>query len=215
MMTRKIFQIMKRIFEYQYSLFKFILLYICKIDVKNILYKQYKELIDMEKRLNNKIQEYLNTLKNDILQLSEKQCCNETAIIFKNYLDNYANFELSKDDFIKRKRVKNIVPYHDRCFAYRANGERCTRRKKDKTQFCGTHNKGQPHGVVSDNDELSMVKFKKITVRQQDIKGIIYYIDDNSNVYDPNDIMNGTKNPRIIAKYNVDGETYHIPSFGL
>ena len=169
----------------------------------------------MEKRINVKIEEYVTTLKNNILEIAKGRCDDETITVFKNYLNNYNHFELSKEDFTKRKRVKNIVPYYDRCCAYRANGERCTRRRKDDQQFCGTHVKGQPHGVVSEDDKNSTSKFKKITVRQQDIKGIIYYIDDNNNVYDPNDIMNGIKNPKIIAKYELEDDVYSIPSFGL
>ncbi len=52
----------------------------------------------------------------------------------------------------------------------------------------------------------------KRVVRAQDIKGIIYYIDDQSNVYDPNDIMNNTVDPKIIAKYVVNDGNYSIPS---
>ena len=60
---------------------------------------------------------------------------------------------LSKEDFQKRKRVKNVVPQFERCGAKRANGEQCTRRKKDDSCFCGTHVKGTPHGEVSTTDD--------------------------------------------------------------
>ena len=61
---------------------------------------------------------------------------------------------------------------------------------------------------------------KKISVWAQDIKGIIYYIDDNSNVYETSAILQGTDNPKIIAKYqkSLDDEgnvAYAIPSFGI
>ena len=49
---------------------------------------------------------------------------------------------------MKRKRVKNVVHLSDRCCAKRANGEQCTRRRKDTTtEYCGTHLKGTPHGI--------------------------------------------------------------------
>ena len=45
-----------------------------------------------------------------------------------------------------------------------------------------------------------------------DIKGIIYYIDTEGNVYDPDDVMNNVIDPKIIATYlEKDGE-YNIPS---
>ena len=60
--------------------------------------------------------------------------------------------ENNKEDFIKRKRIKNIVPNYERCIAKRANGEQCTRRNKNGEQFCGTHIKGTPHGIIDINN---------------------------------------------------------------
>lgn len=37
---------------------------------------------------------------------------------------------LGSEDFAKRKRAKNVVPFYDRCRANRANNEQCTRRKR-------------------------------------------------------------------------------------
>ena len=130
--------------------------------------------------------------------------------------------KLDKTDFQKRKRVKNVVPLHDRCIACRANGEQCTRRRKGESEYCGTHIKGTPHGIISKEKQDSEPKamIKKISVWAQDIKGIIYYIDDNSNVYETSAILQGTDNPKIIAKYqkSLDDEgnvAYAIPSFGI
>jgi len=130
--------------------------------------------------------------------------------------------KLDKTDFQKRKRVKNIVPLHDRCIACRANGEQCTRRRKGESEYCGTHIKGTPHGIISKEKQDSEPKamIKKISVWAQDIKGIIYYIDDNRNVYETSAILQGTDNPKIIAKYqkSLDNEgnvAYCIPSFGI
>ena len=49
-------------------------------------------------------------------------------------------------------------------------------------------------------------------VRAQDIKGIIYYIDDDGNVYEPNDVMNNVIDPKVIAKYVENNGVYSIPS---
>ena len=168
----------------------------------------------MEKRINIKLQEYIESFKNDLMSIITTQDINSPTI--DNYIKGYKTLQLEKDDFIRRKRVKNIVPYYERCNAKRANNERCTRRKKDDCLFCGTHNKGQPHGVVNNENENNEKVVKKIVVKVQDIKGIIYYLDEFNNVYDPNDILNNIKNPKIIAKYqlNEDG-TYSIPEFEI
>lgn len=168
----------------------------------------------MEKRINNKTRTYLQDFKNNIKTLVDSTSYlndSEGKNQLLAYIFDYQPLEFSKLDFQKRKRVKNIVPYHERCRALRANKQQCTRRKKnDDTCFCGTHIKGIPHGQVDEITEKPT--HTKRVVRAQDIKGIIYYIDDHSNVYDPNDIMNNTVDPKIIAKYVVNDGNYSIPS---
>ena len=55
-------------------------------------------------------------------------------------------------------------------------------------------------------------KIKKIEIWAQDIKGIVYYIDQDFNVYNTKDIFENKIDPRIIAKWekNDKGE-YVIP----
>jgi len=151
-----------------------------------------------------------------MINIVESQCDDQTKNILTNYINNYDKFNLTKEDFSKRKRVKNVVPFYDRCCAKRANHDRCTRRRKDDSTFCGTHIKGQPHGIIDSNaEDNTIAKFKRITVRQQDIKGIVYYIDDEHNVYNPNDIVNGDT-PRVIAKYiTLEDGGYSIPEFSI
>lgn len=166
----------------------------------------------MERRLNKRINDYVHTFKTE-LATHVKQVNgfdnNPELQSVLNYVYNYDKFELHKDDFMKRKRVKNMVPTYERCCAKRANGEQCTRRKKDEFQYCGTHSKGTPHGIISDKEPINTTT--KIEVSAIDIKGIVYYLDQNSNVYDTEDIISNQKNPRIIAKYEKIGEVYSIP----
>jgi hypothetical protein len=173
----------------------------------------------MEKRINKKIETYVDDLKKDLnafIQTKDFECKYEII----NYINSYTGLTLKKDDFVKRKRVKNVVPYYDRCTAKKASGDQCTRRKLKDCAYCGTHCKSQPYGVVSANEETEP-SVRKVTVWAQDIKGIIYYLDNTGNVYDPSDVINNRKNPKIIAKYTKDDESedgvdvYHIPSFGI
>ncbi len=186
----------------------------------------------MEKRLNKKIEDYLITFKNEIAKrlqsmvegidtshsngnsyaLDEtKLKCNSLA----GFVYNYEKLRLGKDDFMKRKRVKSVVPMYERCSAKRANGEQCTRRKKDDEAYCGTHIKGTPHSIVDEVVcETPTTKNVKVDIWAQDIKGIIYYVDKAGNVYDTEDIMKIDKYPkRVIAKYHQDeAGKYSIPS---
>jgi hypothetical protein len=134
---------------------------------------------------------------------------------FLQYIYDYDGLVLSKEDFQKRKRVKNVVPQFERCGAKRANGEQCTRRKKDDSCFCGTHVKGIPHGIVSAASDGSK-PVTKVEVWVQEVMGIHYYIDADHNVYKQEDIVSNRANPQIIAKCKVteDG-VYEIPSFNI
>lgn len=166
----------------------------------------------MDKRINNKTRTYIQQFKNDIKGVISKSniAGTENANALLQFIYDYQPLEFTKTDFQKRKRVKNVVPYFERCCALRANGEQCTRRKKDSEKFCGTHIKGIPHGEI--NQVTQEPTHTKRTVWAQDIKGIIYYIDKQNNVYDPQDVLNNTVNPKIIAKYQLSDGEYSIPA---
>ena len=95
----------------------------------------------------------------------------------------------------KRKRSKNAIPDSERCLAKKNGGQQCSRRRREGSDFCGTHIKGSPHGKVNKVNNL-----KKVEVYAENIKGIIYYIDDNCNIYDTQDVYNNKTDPSIIGK---------------
>ena len=170
----------------------------------------------MEKRLNVKLEEYITTFRNGIrdklVELNMGDVKKNAQLM--EYIYDYNRLTLDHDDFIKRKRVKNSIPEVNRCVAKRASGEQCTRRRKDDCEFCGTHSKGTPHGLVNDNDS-NIRPNQQMEVFAQEIRGIVYYLDKFGNVYKTEDVMSSTENPRIIAKYVINGNKYTIPEFGL
>jgi hypothetical protein len=170
----------------------------------------------MERRLNKKVESYITTFKDSIREKTTQMgiAKNEQVNQLLQYIYDYDRLSFNKEDFQKRKRVKNFVPIFDRCCAKRASNEQCTRRKKDGCEYCGTHLKGTPHGIVDAQDEPKNTT-QKIEVFAQDIQGIIYYIDKNSNVYQAEDIIINKINPKIIAKYVKEGENYSIPEFNI
>ncbi len=177
----------------------------------------------MEKRINNKIDNWVNQFKDDVRDyiITHKskitECSDDTEVErLISHIYKFGSLRLENDDFMKRKRVKNSVPYFERCKAKRANGEQCTRRRKtdegDDNLFCGTHIKGTPHGIVTDNEE-TITSIKTVNTWAQDFNGIVYYIDKDKNVYKAEDIYQNSKNPKVIAKYDIDAEgNYTIPS---
>ena len=161
----------------------------------------------MERRINKKVNDYIHDFKREIAE-KVKKGEKDSEII--NYIYEYKNIEITKEDIMKRKRVKNMIPIYERCIARRANGQQCTRRKKEDCIYCGTHSKGTPHGVINENEKKETINKKEVSAIE--IKGIVYYVDNNGNVYDTEDIIGDKKNARIIAKYEKDGEKYKIPS---
>jgi hypothetical protein len=160
----------------------------------------------MEKRLNQRFSQWTEKFKQEIRSriTGIEDMNKETMASFLEFLYGYESFVVRKEDLQKRRRVKNLVPYHDRCRALRANQEQCTRRRKCDSRFCGTHAKGIPHGEVSETIPKKSVR--SIQIWAQEIGGIISHLDDFGNVYDPQDIYQNIKNPRIIAKYLKDAE---------
>ena len=176
----------------------------------------------MERRVNKRIQEnyelYKNFIKTTMLasriELVEyfKENSNNTNT-HEDYISSKILSTLQKiydyeipilkaEDFQKRKRTKNTIPLHIQCHAKRANGCQCSRRKKEGSIFCGTHIKGTPHGFINVSTETTETNSKKkVEVWLEDIMGIFYYIDNNNNVYETQDIIKSVDSPKIIAKY--------------
>jgi hypothetical protein len=188
----------------------------------------------MEKRLSHKIEKYQVDFKNAIKKWMDDTGCriisNKNSISdsiksesikseidktndFLMFMYDYDGFSLTKDDFQKRKRIKNIVPHDDRCVAKRANGEQCSRRKNDDSTLCGTHSKGTPHGLFlqeGGGGHAEEHKEMKVQVWVEDIKGIHQYIDANHNVYQSEDIISNKKNPKVISKWKKEEGVYSI-----
>tara|TARA_A100001015_G_scaffold242948_1_gene277735 strand:- start:163 stop:669 length:507 start_codon:yes stop_codon:yes gene_type:complete len=163
----------------------------------------------MEKRIDCKISTYMNNFKNDIKSKLEDfdEIENSRKSELLKFIFDYTNLTLEKEDFTKRKRVKSSVPQYNRCFAKRACGEQCTRKKKEGFDYCGTHDKNRPHGVISDISENISNKVKR-EVWIQEINGIMYYIDDNNNIYRTEDILSNVEDPNVFGKYKLQNGIY-------
>ena len=170
----------------------------------------------MEKRINKKIESYVTEFKDALrnkvteLKFDDKTKINELL----EFIYDHQRLVIVKDDLVKRKRIKNSIPALNRCCAKRASGEQCTRRRKENCEFCGTHSKGTPHGLVQENADNEK-DTQKIDVFAEEISGIVYYLDKFNNVYKTEDILNCKQNPTIVAKYKRQNGICTIPEFGL
>ena len=174
----------------------------------------------MESRLNDKaklyVSEFKDSIRNKIVDLKLSQHSEDINDLLE-YVYEYPRLMYEKDDFVKRKRVKNAIPLMNRCNAKRANGEQCTRKRRSDCEFCGTHYKGTPHGLITGDEAVDSAgqSTQKLDVFAEEIGGIVYYIDRYKNVYKTEDILQNKENPQIIAKYTQNGDRYSIPEFGL
>ena len=183
----------------------------------------------MEKIINKKIDTHQVDFKNQIkLWFETHNACiqggssgssgnTDLKSEFLQFVFDSPNIVFDKEDFQKRKRIKNIVASDHLCIAKRANGQQCTRSKKHNNgDFCGTHIKGTPHGEINTKPDDKGKTMTKIEIWVQEIKGINYYIDSNNNVYKPEDIISNKQNPAIIAKWSLsETGVYKIPTFGI
>tara|TARA_Y100000589_G_C26797887_1_gene484510 strand:- start:36 stop:569 length:534 start_codon:yes stop_codon:yes gene_type:complete len=168
----------------------------------------------MKKKISTKVDNYLIQFKNDIKKWIHENKINIThennenkLSEFLQYVYDYNSIEFTDNDFQKRKRIKNKVPDCNRCCALKSNGERCSRKVKidSNTNYCGTHIKGIPYGSTLTNKEENMKeKNKKVEIWIQEVNGISWYIDKDLNVYDVNDIRDGSNDPKIIHKLKMN-----------
>ena len=190
------------------------------------LYITYTYITKMENKINVKLEKHQQLFKQSIKEWLQSNNVTvqgaasagqvDKTSEFLQFIYDYNNMSIKKEDLQKRTRVKNVVPHCDLCIAKIANGIQCTRRKQsDDAQFCGTHIKGQPYGIETKVD-TTVQQTKKVEIWVQEIKGINYYIDNGNNVYKPEDIISNIANPAVIAKWALnEAGTYVIPAFGI
>lgn len=170
----------------------------------------------MRKKITAKVDEYMIDFKNSIkdyfqennLKVTNNEKEDEISDFLK-FIYDYKSIEFNQDDFQKRKRIKNKVPDFNRCCALKSNGERCSRKVKEEGQcnYCGTHIKGIPYGsILNSSAAQENHSEKKVEIWIQEVNGIEWYIDNELNVYDVNDIKNGSLNPKIVHKLRMNSK---------
>ena len=119
----------------------------------------------MENRVNRIVESYFTDFKDDMRSLiNNLDIHKDYKTTLMEFLYNYKRLEITKENITKRKRVKNVLPVNDRCIACRANGEQCTRRRKDENEYCGTHVKNRPYGVITNMENTKNGKCTFCTI---------------------------------------------------
>ena len=163
----------------------------------------------MERKLTHLINKYMfefkQNIKNKMTELNIEHTEHIKSLF--QFIYDYDHLVITKEHLQKRKRTKNIAPLCYRCQARRACGNQCTRRRKAEHSLCGTHLKCTTHGIMGPQKPPTT---RMVNVWAEDIKGIIYYIDNAHNVYDNQDILHNIPNPKIIAKWKQNDKQEYI-----
>ena len=164
------------------------------------------DLRDISKDLGNIIKSRINEI---IVAISIDYNLDENELIEKYSPKLQAIQEQTK---VKRKRKS--IPKEQCCLGRKQFGEQCTRRKKNGSDFCGSHMKSLPYGRIDDQKEhLCKVKGKrgrkkkKVSIEENEEYiqtwidkdlGDKYLIDKYNTVY-----TNNPESPKIIGKKNI------------
>jgi len=128
--------------------------------------------------------------------------------VFKSTWKELEQYLIQQKVGIETTQKKNrMIPMEERCMAKRANGGRCTRRRKTE-HYCGTHSKMNTSDMVDDTKEHG--DLREMIITNIDIRGITYFTDQDRYLYMPSDILKSAPEPRIIGRYavNDEGEAY-------
>ena len=168
---------------------------------------QTKLKMSLDTLVNKRLEEYLLTFKQDIkdmvitLDFDSKGKTKISTLL--EYVYEYPRLSFTSEELQKPKRTKLEMVGTDmehRCMAKLSSGERCTRKKKLVSSYCGTHKKTH----TEENIEKICPNERPpdtctLEVFTEDFQGIVYYIDLAGNVYNTEDVLMKIKNPRIIA----------------
>lgn len=147
------------------------------------------ELHDLCKNITTKI--YKNLKKDKHNSVKDKKVISR---LIKQILP-----EIEKDFCSVKKRKKNILPNNEMCMSRKIDGERCTRRRLEKSEYCKCHTNKRPNGRCDEEMPIRIKgkrgrrrKFEQdpklfddnyITVWEEYIDGDRYLIDNKCRVY--------------------------------
>jgi hypothetical protein len=129
-----------------------------------------------------------------------KKKYNISEIDIKKFMANSIYFAT------KQKTKKKTLSSHELCTARKQDGDRCTRRKKGNSQYCGKHITNRPYGRFDNKNDI-VEHNDKIKVRSIQIKKCSYLIDEDNILYNPFG-KNGLYN--IIGKLMNNQEIYYV-----
>ena len=156
-------------------------------------------------------------LNEECLKIVDKLChlkmLDREEDMIDNCIPNITYFMELANEIIQKKKKKNnrrVLPPNEQCLGRKSNFVQCTRKRKDNTQFCGSHMKNLPNGYIGDNGEcfkrekkkrgrksktvIENIGEDKILTKKEYINGKLYLVDNMNIVYHFMSIKNDNTN---------------------
>lgn len=130
--------------------------------------------------ITSELQKVIKTISNEY-NLNETDICNK---ILTNWTTDFNCLIDNNTNKIIKKRPINPSNY---CIARKSNLERCTRNKKNNSDYCANHQYNRPNGRIDeaiktdkkkDNNTIGFIKLKPININNNS-----YFIDSNNYIY--------------------------------
>jgi hypothetical protein len=157
-------------------------------------------------------------LKEIIIDISEKYNIDKDKLIsdyisIDNVTETYEHSNSTKYDSVldcdsqqsihkitKNKTKKTQLSSSEICVARKADGQRCTRKRRDKLEYCGKHSSHLKYGRADDTKPTETDE-KYVMTWHECIDGSDYLVDNQNVVYTYN-----LENPEIVGKKNSEGK---------
>jgi hypothetical protein len=168
----------------------------------------------MEKRINQQLEAHWDQVKTHMREVARQQHLEEDPRVttWLMALYSYPPLQLTADDVSKRKKLPEIsIRPENRCLACRADRTQCTRRRRgDPEKFCGTHQKGTPHGECAPSQWATSAAPARVEVWTHKFDGVPHFIDAVGNVYDTEEIVRSVPHPSVIGHYTQHDGVYRL-----
>ena len=166
---------------------------------------------------------YFKIIKDILKNVAQNKMLDEFELI-ENYLPNKSFFNKETNEIIQKRKKKSNrrrLPDNERCLGRKIDCTQCTRKRKDGSQFCISHQKNLPNGMIGDNgDCFNKQKGKRGRKRKEIIMNndeyiltTKYYVGNTIYLKDSNNFLikyNEDDSRPIIAGKLVDGKMIPI-----
>jgi hypothetical protein len=158
----------------------------------------YQKQNKTKKKMDAKILEIVATFKTNIREqaknlglFDEEDGFNEKMTLLLTYIEEYNPLH---EKHKRRKRSASTIDPNIQCMAILENNQQCPRKKATNKDFCTTHKRGAPFGIVQGNNGHQ----NRVLVLEN-LEGIEYYIDENNRIYSMEAILNHKPDPPVIG----------------